>query len=360
MTIHHYEHLLDKVRNLRPAYRFDGQWEAEPERWRTEWSAKLVELLGPTPADVDPLDAAAANAQWEQLETHERYTLYRVTYRTEPGLEAFALAAVPHEGHETSETIPGVLHIHGHQRPRGCYPVMGYRKPDEDPDAARPSPGYGSGAKLASQGCVVIAPNLRGFGDRLTDTERAGAERRDPCNVNFFQQMLLGETAVTSQLHDLRIALSILAAHPRVDAQRLACTGMSYGGRLTMFLSAIDHRIRAAAVGGALNSFAERIRSYASCGAQVVPGLLRYADTPEIFGLIAPRPMAIDLGATDGCCPREEGLALFEQIKRIYRAFGCEDRLELFLHDQGHVYQREKHLPWLLRQLAAARPTTAE
>lgn len=346
MTLHHYEHLVRKARNRGPRpYRFEGDWLTRPERWHEAWLDKLRELLEPWPEPVTP------EPQWQTLEERAHHTLYRVTYATEPGLETFALVAIPHQRHEP---MPGVLWIHGHQRPRGCYRVLDYRKDAESEADVRANDPYSAGCELADAGCCVFAPNLRGFGDRLTDVEYEAytQSRRDPCDVTFFQQMLLGEVAITGQLHELDIALSILGALPQVDEQRLACTGMSYGGRLTMFLTALDPRIKAAAVGGALNTFAERIESYASCGYQVVPGLLKYADTPEVFGLAAPRPLAVDLGASDGTSPREPGLAIFQQIQTIYRAFGCEQRCQLFTHDGGHVYHRQAMIPWLLEQLA--------
>ncbi|MEJ7608016.1 MAG: acetylxylan esterase, partial [Bryobacteraceae bacterium] len=50
------------------------------------------------------------------------------------------------------------------------------------------------------------------------------------------------------QLWDAVRSLDVLAEHPRVDSKRLASTGQSGGGTLTMFLAAVDDRIAAAAV----------------------------------------------------------------------------------------------------------------
>ena len=77
---------------------------------------------------------------------------------------------------------------------------------------------------------------------------------------------------------------------PDASPNRVACVGLSYGGRMTMVAAALEPRICAAVISGALNMFQERaMSSDYSCGAQVIPGLLELGDTPEIGSLIAPR-----------------------------------------------------------------------
>src|SRR4029079_3745852 len=50
------------------------------------------------------------------------------------------------------------------------------------------------------------------------------------------------------QVWDAVRSLDYLAAHPQVDRTRLASTGQSGGGTLTMLLSAVDNRLKTAAV----------------------------------------------------------------------------------------------------------------
>ena len=67
-----------------------------------------------------------------------------------------------------------------------------------------------------------------------------------------------------------------------------------------MLTAALEPRIRAAVVAGALNLMQERIQGRYSCGAQVIPGLLQYGDVPEISSLIAPRHCVWEIGSRDG------------------------------------------------------------
>ena len=60
--------------------------------------------------------------------------------------------------------------------------------------------------------------------------------------------LLVGDTATRMQTWDAVRSLDVLASHPLVDPKRLASTGQSGGGTLTMFLMAVDERLAAAAV----------------------------------------------------------------------------------------------------------------
>ena len=114
MTVYHYEHFLNRTRQIEPEFRFTAKWQNDPRAWQRQWGEKLEQLLGVWPPSCDP------DPQWVDLEDRPDYALRRVTYFTEPGLRTFALVAIPHD---TDVRRPGVLCIHGHG-PLGAYPVM--------------------------------------------------------------------------------------------------------------------------------------------------------------------------------------------------------------------------------------------
>jgi len=340
MTQCHFEHLVSRLSQLQPAFRLQGEWLQRPHEWQRQWRARLLDLLGQWPRQCSP------DTRWEQLETRSAYSLHRVTYATEPGLETFALVAIPHG---LDRPTAGVLAIHGHG-PLGAYPVLNWGDDHRLPQQVT-SLRYDFGHRIARRGIVVFAPNLRGFGTRLTEREHQAQSSRDTCNVNFFQQMLIGEVAITGQLHDLRAAIGILLAMPQVDEHRLACAGLSYGGRLATFLAALEPRMKATVVAGALDSFVQRVESYATCGFQIVPGMLRYGDTAEVMGLTAPGSLGIELGDEDGCAPVDQGLREFDRLQALYQAMGAGDSLRLFRYTGGHIFHGEQSIQWLVEQL---------
>lgn len=118
-----------------------------------------------------------------------------------------------------------------------------------------------------------------------------------------------------------------------------------------MLTAALEPRIKVAVVSGALNLMQERIGKAYSCGAQVIPGLLRYGDVPEIGSLIAPRPCIWEVGSRDSLIaprPRDEALA---RMRRAYKALGAEDKLLLDRFDGGHEWSGRVAYPYLEKAL---------
>jgi len=72
------------------------------------------------------------------------------------------------------------------------------------------------------------------------------------------------------------------------------------------------------------------------CGMQVAPGLFRLVDLPDLQGLLAPRPLLIDIGAYDTCFVVDTALACYERVKTVYGAAGASEQLELDLFPGEH------------------------
>ena len=154
------------------------------------------------------------------------------------------------------------------------------------------------------RGYVVLAPDLRCFGERLD----AGPADHYACDTNLVHAVMAGSVPLTQNLWDMARALDLLGQHPLVDAARLGAVGLSYGGTLALFLAAYDDRVAAAVVSGYLSSWAA---SHAiplnMCGSQVLPGVLGRLEHLDIAALVAPRPMLIESGIDDPIFPVDAG-----------------------------------------------------
>ena len=121
---------------------------------------------------------------------------------------------------------------------------------------------------------------------------------------------------------------------------------------MTLVLAALDPRVRVAVISGGLNVFQERIQGAGfSCGAQVIPGLLQFGDTPEIGALIAPRPVIWEAGRQDplmvaGWLEKAAG-----RIERAYAAAGKPGNVSVHRFDGGHVWNGETAIPLLAKEL---------
>ena len=88
--------------------------------------------------------------------------------------------------------------------------------------------------QLARRGYVVLAPDLRCFGERLD----WNPEDHYACDTNLVHAAMAGWNPLTQNIWDLRRCLDVLEQHPLVDPARLGMVGISYGGTVTLFTAA--------------------------------------------------------------------------------------------------------------------------
>jgi dienelactone hydrolase len=306
--------------------RFTGRTAVECRKWQADFRKRLLALLGPhaPPAKWKTIVKGATD-----LKDHRREEMVLQADGVPP-LPVYLLLPRPRAG----KRRPAVLALHGHG-PHGHHPVAGR---DDLPGVERAikSANYDYGRQLARRGYVVAVPCLTPFGERLGKREPFG--KQDPCGDTFLRLQLLGRLLIAENLRDALWALELLARHEEVDAGRLGCVGLSYGGRMTMLAAAVEPRIRVAVVSGALNLMQERIGKPYSCGAQVIPGLLKYGDTAEVAGLIAPRTCLWEVGSRDELIPARQAEEMLRRLRRVYLALGAEKHLQVDRFEGGHQW----------------------
>lgn len=316
--------IRQQARDAPLALQFRGTSADDCRRWQADFAARLRGLLGP---HSPPATWKTELERSEELDDHrlEELLLHADGH---PSLPVCVLT--PKE--KTEKRRGGLLAVHGHG-PRGHYAI------------ARGA----SGQQLVRKGYVVVAPCLNPFGRRLGKPESYG--QQDPCGVTFVRLQLLGKVLMAENLRDCLWAFELLARHDQVDARRLGCVGLSYGGRMTMLTAALEPRIQVAVISGALNVMQERVGVRYSCGAQVIPGLLQYGDVPEIGSLIAPRPAVWEAGLKDSLIDPKWADEAMGRLRRAYQALGAGDRLVLDRFDGGHVWSWRLALPLLEKVL---------
>jgi len=229
-----------------------------------------------------------------------------------------------------------VVAVHGHGE-FGHHAVAGRR---DMPGVAEAVDGanYDYGLQFVRRGYAVACPCLIPFGDRV-DRDAYGS---DPCAVTFVRMMALGRVPIAENVRDIRWAVSFLQSRSEVDGERIGCAGLSYGGRMTMMATALEPRIKVAAVSGALNLLQERCSLRYSCGVQIIPGLLKYGDFSEIGSLIAPRPCVWEMGSADGLIVKNGWDEKFKaRLEKIYNAYGAREQLLYDHFEGGHRWNGE-------------------
>ena len=303
--------------------------------WQHAFSEKLGQLIGPhTPPKQWHVKVLSTN-------TFPDFTREELLLEADdtPSLPLYVLRPVS----ATETRFPIVLCLHGHG-PFGHEAVAGVDDNALRQQRSISSCNYDYGRQLVREGYLAVCPCFTPFGRRLGAKQRDGAT--DPCAVEFVRLMYLGRTLLGENLRDAMWALDYATTRPDARGDRIGCVGLSYGGRMTMMVTALDPRVKVAVISGALNVFQERIQGAGySCGAQVIPGLLQFGDTPEIGSLIAPRPAIWEAGRKDALAVPGWLEKASERIRRAYTAAGVPESFQVHRFDGGHVWNGETAIP---------------
>jgi dienelactone hydrolase len=162
----------------------------------------------------------------------------------------------------------------------------------------------------------------------------------------------MGMTVLGMDLHDASRALDYLCQQPFVDPRRIGVMGLSFGGTMATWMALLDDRIKAADVICYSDRFADfGMRDVNFCGSQITPGLYDLCDVPDLQGLIAPKPLLVEIGAYDACFKVESAVSCYREVERIYQAAGARERLELDLFEGGHRWGGNKSLEFFRKYL---------
>ncbi len=320
-----------------PKYHFQGSSRADFETWHAAAWPEVLATLGDFPAAV-PLNPQLL-AEWEQD------GLLRQRWLIDVGkyIAAIFLVNKP-PGLQPGEKRPAIFCCHGHG-PFGKEPVMGNTSSPELRQAIE-AHHYHYGQVMAQAGFVTYAIDWIGFGER-NDSQKPNWKNnnfnRDWCNLYYLHATMLGMTSLSINLAHGRAATDFAATLPEVDAQRLGVMGLSGGGTMALWLALTDPRFRATEIicySDLWAYFGFRDLNY--CGMQVAPGLFKLVDLPDLQGLLAPRPLLVDIAVHDTCFKIDTARACFQQLEKIYQAAGARDQLQLDLHPGEHAWGGNK------------------
>lgn len=250
------------------------------------------------------------------------YTVEKVVYESQPGIVVSADLYLPTIG---KPPYPGVLFQMGHSAEGKA--AGSYQKCCQG---------------LARLGYIVLAFDPMGQGERIAYPDASGTDTRlgsvdEEHNVPGKQLLLLGDTASRYQVWDAIRSLDYLGSHPSVDPHRLASTGQSGGGTLTMLLSCVDERLSAVAVSSG-NTENVACADFNPPGSTddaeqdlIGSGPLGF-DRWDLLYPIAPKPLLVLVSARDffgTYSPRylSSGREEYEKLAEIYGILGHPDHL---------------------------------
>ncbi len=143
-------------------------------------------------------------------------------------------------------------------------------------------------------------------------------------------------TLMGERLYDLMRCVDYLESLPMVDKSRIGCAGLSLGGEMSMWLGAMDQRMKVTVSSGFLTYMDQMEQDHCMCWK--FDGLRELVDFPDIYSMIAPRFLQCQNGLKEpptAFVPELAKKALAE-IEVIYQDFDQKNKVELIIHEGGH------------------------
>jgi dienelactone hydrolase len=334
-------YVVDQYPTAPRRLRFQATTRSQAEEWQTALRAKLTELVGGFPTERTALRPIT-------LETREfpGYTREKVVFDSRTGVSVLAYVLLPEK---TRRPAPVMICVPGHGR--GVDDIVGI---DEQGNERTDKAGYQHdfAIQVVEAGMAAVAIEPMGFGCRRDPVNARQGLGRKACDPVAGGALLIGQTMIGWRVWDVMRTLDYIAGRSELDSGRVGCMGISGGGTVTVFSTALDTRIRAALVSGYLNTFRDSIGSIVHCSDNYVPGILNWAEMHDIAGLIAPRPLFVESGDKDDIFPVRASIESFEEVRKIYAVFAASERVEQEVFPGEHSFWGKRGIPFLARHLS--------
>jgi dienelactone hydrolase len=115
-------------------------------------------------------------------------------------------------------------------------------------------------------------------------------------------------------------AIDYLVSRPEVDANRIGVTGRSGGGAYSWYLTALDHRVKAAVPVAGITTLKNHVIDgcvEGHCDCMYFVNTYRW-DYTRLAGLAAPRPLLISNTDRDKLFPFDGVISTYQKVRRLY------------------------------------------
>lgn len=342
------DNMLQKFDRLARKDYFKGDTTAQYEEWKKKARSTLWELLGLDKMDSDvPMQPQVLES--EVLDND--IVREKVIIQTENGVWVPMYILIPlakTEGNSKKQQV--FIAPPGHQG-AGKYSVAGFYDVPAVADAIKKF-NYDYGMQLAKLGFVVICPDCRGFGERRDEKKQGNDEESFLTSSCFHLAHMaepIGETVIGMCTWDLIKIIDYIewraSQGDNIDTENISCLGFSGGGMQTLYLSALDERIKNVFISGYMYGFKDSLMILnGNCNCNYVPHLWEHFDMGDIGSLIAPRKLMIQSCREDhlnGPRGLENVYEQLEIIKNAYALYGAQENVIHDIHDGGHYWHDE-------------------
>lgn len=352
--------LRDRLKREGRSAAFKGTTLGDFETWQVATRNRLCDLLGLSLMDRVPIEVRELNRVQIAggiVRIHAMLRVERDVWMPFYLLEPQA-PKLDEQGFKRCYICP-----HGHQG-AGAASVAGVTGVPAVDDAVRKF-NYDYGLRLARMGYVTVCPDARGWGYRRDWKGQGDDENsylRGTCLNQARMAEPLGLTVAGLNAWDNMRLIDYLEARGDIAMDDLGCFGFSGGGYMTLYLAALDPRVRKAFVSGYLYGVDDSLLHLnGNCSCNYVPGLWRLLDMGDIASLIAPRPLLVQscegdhLNGARGLANVDEQLDI---VRDAYKLVGHADDLSHEVCPGGHhlgVAHLADDIEWLDERAAGVR-----
>lgn len=329
-------------------FSFHADTKTEALLWQKQFRDALRDTLGLTQlsqlADEIPLTERAAILLDKTQE--DGYQRLKYAIQTLPDVYMPFYVLIP-DGVDNKHPARAMLAVPAHGANKNT--VCGVAATPEEADKIKKSPAECYGREFVKQGYLVFCLDLPGFGERaeplsmedssfLSDYARNSLD--SSCKDLAQTAEALGISLTALEIWDLMKLLDFACTCSMVmedeQGKRIGCAGFSGGGQYTMWLAALDKRIRAAVISGYVHGYYDSILECHLCPCNYAPSLWKLGDICDICSLIAPRPLFVENGQED-IENGPNGIAgPKEQVKKIRKIYSVFEEDEKLVHTTPH------------------------
>ncbi len=292
-------------------------YTAPLDEWQSAARAKLAALLG-----MDKFEKVEPELQIEFTRQIPGATELRFTFRSEGDYRVPCHLWLP----DGVSKPPVMICLQGHSN--GMHISLGRQiYPNDLLDGDRDFV-----VRAVKEGYAAISLEQRNFG------ECGGDEKGTHCFKPSMMALMLGRTTVGERVWDVCRLIDLLEADfaEKLDLSRLCCMGNSGGGTTTVYVAALDERIKLAMPSASVSTYADSIGAMKHCVCNYVPGIALNFEMSDLIAMICPRYYIQVNGETDPIFPVTGGKKVFEAGKKAYLDAGCPERCALVIGDGGH------------------------
>ncbi|MCL2815368.1 MAG: alpha/beta hydrolase family protein [Oscillospiraceae bacterium] len=321
----------------------------EYQQWKEDSRAKIRELLG-----LCVMQPAPLNPQTIETVRKDGYTRVKMTIDTEPDVTMPFYVLIP-DGLKTDEKRPAILAPHGHGSFGKDAVANNPAFPELEGNIKALDYGYGEAA--AKAGFVTFCPDARGFGERREKYNQADTpDQKLASSCAYLNTMAMGVGTNVAGMWTWDLMRLIDYAQSRSDVQKdkIGCIGLSGGGLQTLWLTALDERVKCAVISGYFYGFGESIQDMMNCACNYIPHMWEYCDVGDVGALIAPRPLLIETGTLDvlnGESNLGNVIPYVEQVRGAYDLLGAPENIYHDIFEGPHKWNGVYSIPWIVGHL---------